>query len=141
MAKEQKELQHAKAMNDEAVARIQAEAQTVTEKSAETWFETGKKIKFLDGKEYELKPVKLGHAHRLMQLLGSISIDIIILNFLDTGNPEADQKRIDNFFEALQLALSHYPEITKEYLDENCDVEIAKQILEYTIGLNRLVKN
>lgn len=139
--KEKLEQANSAAVNAEAVERIKQEALAAeTQKSEDAWFEHGLSVTFLDGKQYELKPIKLGNAQRLMRLLGTISIDVIILNFLDTGNPTEDEKRISDFFEAMQLTLSHYPEITREYLDEQCDIAIAKQVLEGAIGLNRIIK-
>jgi hypothetical protein len=138
MTKEELEKVHAQGMNDEAIARIKAEA--VTAKSEDVWFPTGKKITLLDGKEYMMKPSKLGQGRRLMKLLGNISLDSLIINFIETGNEEADKQRVDNFYEALQIALYSYPEITREYLDEYCDFSHVREILDYIIEANNLKK-
>jgi hypothetical protein len=138
MEQEEAELQHSEEMNAAAVERIKQEAEALV--SADVWFETENYIELLDGKKYALRPAKLRQAKRLMELLGTVSLDIIILNFLDTGNATDDTKRANDFFEALGIAFSNYPHVTREYLDEHCDLEMAKKILDFMIGLNGLKK-
>jgi hypothetical protein len=38
------------------------------------------------------------------------------------------------------LAFTRYPEVTREYIEENIDVVKAKKIIEILIGLNSLKK-
>ncbi len=136
--RERLEKEHSAKMNSEAVERIKKEAMTEEESQRieDVWFEQENSIKLLDNKIYKLHPARLKDAKRLMTLLGSVSMDVVILNFVDTGNPEADTNRINNFFEALTIVTG----LSKEYLDEYCDLEIARKILEYSIGLNGLKK-
>lgn len=141
--KEQLELENAQAMNDEAIERIKNEAEETsrsTEESEDIWFENGRKIKLLDGKEYWIKPSKLGVGRRLMKLLGTISLDSVLINFLETGNEQADSERVNNLYEVLRTALYEYPHITNEYLDEHCDFAMVSQILNYIIEVNSLKK-
>lgn len=141
--KEELEKENAQAMNDAAVEQIKKDAEQSsrsTEESEDIWFENGRKIKLLDGKEYWIKPSKLGAGRKLMKLLGTISIDSVLINFIETGNAEEDDKRVNNLYEVLRTALYDYPEITNEYLDEYCDFAMVSQIINYIIEVNSLKK-
>jgi hypothetical protein len=140
--KEQLEKEHSEKMNQEAVDKIKKDVMTQEESQRidEVWFGKENEIKLLDGKVYQLSAAKLKDAKRLMTLLGSVSVDVVILNFIDTGNVEADTQRVDDFFEALSIVMSRYPNVDRAYLDEHCDLELARKILEFSIGLNGLKK-
>jgi hypothetical protein len=141
LTKEELERQHAQEMNAAAIEKIKAEvANDVNNKSEATWFEYGKVIKLLDGKEYALRPAKLKHGKRLMFLLSNISVDNVLINFINTGDAEADAQRIQYLYEALKIAFHNYPEVTEEYLDEYCDFAIVHDILEALIDMNGLKK-
>lgn len=136
------EKEHSKKMNEAAVERIKKEAFT-TEQAEEierAWFEQEEEITLNDGKTYKIPPCSLKNAMKLMKLLKTINIDVIILNYVPTGNPELDEKRASDLAEVLMLAFTRYPEVTREYIEENIDVVKAKKIIEILIGLNSLKK-
>ncbi|WP_432776019.1 hypothetical protein AAFJ72_03170 [Brevibacillus gelatini] len=130
--KEELEKRHAEQMNKEAVElrKKQAEAETVER----IFFEDDAQIMLRDGKTYRIPPVSLKDARILMNKLGTIHIDAIILNFLPYEN------KADDLFSILLLGFRNYPEVTREYLDEHCDVDTAKKLIEILIGLNGLKK-
>lgn len=73
-----------------------------------------------------------------MQLLKTINIDAIILNFSPTGE---DEQKENDLFEALQIAFCNYPEVDREYLENYVDIVTASKIIEILIGLNGLKKS
>nr|WP_202890561.1 hypothetical protein [Brevibacillus brevis] len=119
-------------MNQEAVERIkkQQEADLVEA----IFFEDDSEIMLRDGKTYRIPPVTLKDARILMKKLGTVHIDAIILNFLPYENKEED------LFDILLLGFRNYPTVTREYLDEHCDLETAKKLINILIGLNGLKK-
>ncbi|WP_429845196.1 hypothetical protein [Brevibacillus sp. FIR094] len=129
---EELEKKHAEMMNQEAVERIkkQQEADLVEA----VFFEDDSEIMLRDGKTYRIPPVTLKDARILMKKLGTVHIDAIILNFLPYENKEED------LFDILLLGFRNYPSVTREYLDEHCDLETAKKLINILIGLNGLKK-
>jgi len=146
MTKEQMEYEVAKKLNQEAIERIKQEAnqESVQDNNSLTseaiFFEDDVEIMLRDGKRYKIPPCSLKDARRLMNLLKEINIDLIMVNFLPTGDEEEDEKRINNLYEVLLIAFKNYPQITKEYLEEYVDIGLAKKIIEILIGLNGLKK-
>jgi len=104
-------------------------------------FEDDAEIKLRDGKTYKIPPSGLKVARRLMQLLKTVNIDAIILNFMSSDNEEEDKQKEKDLYEILLVAFKAYPEITQEYLEEYVDIEIASKIVEILIGLNGLKKS
>lgn len=102
------------------------------------FFEDDESIRLRDGKTYKIPPANLKNARRLMQLLKTVNIDAIILNF--SPNDEDEQKEND-LYEVLQIAFSAYPEIDREYLENYVDIVTASEIIEILIGLNGLKKS
>jgi hypothetical protein len=102
------------------------------------FFEDDESITLRDGKTYKIPPSNLKNARRLMQLLKTVNIDAIILNF--SPNDEDTQKEND-LFEVLQIAFSNYPEVDREYLENYVDIITASEIIEILIGLNGLKKS
>ena len=146
MTKEQMEYEVAKKLNQEAIERIKQEAnqESVQDNNSLTseaiFFEDDVEIMLRDGKRYKIPPCSLKDARRLMNLLKEINIDLIMVNFLPTGDEEEDEKRIGNLYEVLLIAFKNYPHVTKEYLEEYVDIGLAKKIIEILIGLNGLKK-
>lgn len=142
MTKEEKELEVAKILNQQAVERIKQEAKASLEvaQSEAIFFEDDVEIMLRDGKKYRIPPCTLKDARRLMNLLKEIQPDLIIANFLPTGDEEEDNKRIDSLYEVLLIAFKKYPHVTREYLEEYVDIGLAKKIIEILIGLNGLKK-
>jgi hypothetical protein len=140
--KERAEREHSEKMNKEAVERIKHEALTPQEAARieSVFFEDDAEISLRDNKKYKIPPASLRDARRLMQLLKTVNVDAIILNFVPTGNEELDKKREDSLFEILLLAFKNYPEIDRDYLDRFVDLEIARKLIEILIGLNGLKK-
>lgn len=103
------------------------------------FFEDDAEIKLRDGKVYKIPPATLKDARKLMEKLKTVNVDIIILNFISTDDNNATQREND-LFDILMIAFKNYPEITKEYIEEYVDVELAKKIIEIMIGLNDIKK-
>ncbi len=102
------------------------------------FFEDDESVKLRDGKTYKIPPSNLKNARRLMQLLKTVNIDAIILNFSPTGE---DEQKENDLFEALLIAFSNYPEVDREYLENYVDIITASKIIEILIGLNGLKKS
>lgn len=142
MNKEVLERAHAEEMNRQAVERIKKE--TLTREEAErvegVIFEDDERITLRDGKEYVVPPCNLKDARRLMKLVRTVNIDAIILNFVPTDDEELDKKRENDLFDILLMAFKLYPHVDRDYLDEYCDLNTARRIIEILIGLNGLKK-
>jgi len=102
------------------------------------FFEDDVEIRLRDGKVYKIPPATLKDARKLMEKLKTVNVDIIILNFIQTDDDST--RREDDLFDILMMAFKNYPEVTKEYIEEYVDVEIAKKIIEIMIGLNDIKK-
>ena len=136
-------------MNDEAVARIKAEAQeeqakapemTPSELSEAIFFEDDEKITLRDGKEYRIAPCSLRDARKLMNYLKTVNVDAIVLNFAPTGDDAMDSQREDDLMNILAIAFKHYPHVNKEYIEEYVDLDIARRLIDIMLGLNGLKK-
>jgi len=140
--KEVLEREHAEQMNKEAVERIKKEflSKEEAERIESIFFEDDAEIRLRDGKRYKIPPCTLKNARRLMQLLKTVNIDVIMLNFVPTGDEALDERRINELYEILEMAFVNYKEVTREYIEEYVDVELAKKIIEILIGLNGLKK-
>ncbi|GED68080.1 hypothetical protein BRE01_17820 [Brevibacillus reuszeri] len=123
---------HAEQMNTEAVNRIKKQSEA--EEVEGIFFEDDAKITLRDGKTYCIPPASLKDARILMKKLGTVHLDAIILNFLPSDNAEND------LFDILLLGFRNYPSITRDYLDEYCDLETARKLINILIGLNGLKK-
>lgn len=136
------EKEHSAQMNQEAVERIKKEV--ITQEEADrveaVFFEDDAQIKLRDGKTYRIPPCKLKKARRLMQLLKTVNVDVVMLNFIPTGNDTEDEQREKDLYEILEMAFEYYPEVTREYIEDNVDVELANKIITILIGLNSLKK-
>lgn len=142
MNKEALERAHAEEMNRQAVEKIKQEV--LTKEEAEriegVVFEDDERIKLRDGREYIVPPCNLKDARRLMKLVKTVNIDAIILNFVPTEDEGYDKQREDDLFDILLMAFKLYPHVDKDYLDEYCDLNTARKIIEVLIGLNGLKK-
>jgi hypothetical protein len=107
-------------------------------RTASIFFEDDAEIKLRDGKVYKIPPATLKDARKLMEKLKTVNVDIIILNFIQTDDDST--QRENDLFDILMIAFKNYPEVTKEYIEEYVDVEIAKRIIEIMIGLNDIKK-
>lgn len=136
------EREHSKKMNDEAVDRIKKEAltQEQADKIESAFFEDYATFKLRDGKEYKVPPCSLRNARRLMQLLKSVNVDVILMNFLPTGDEEVDKQREDGLIEILSMAFVDYPEVDRDFIEDNIDLSTAKAIIDVLIGINSLKK-
>lgn len=147
MDKEVMEREHSQSMNDEAVDRIKAEMEEdvkvdagESERLAKIFFEDAEEITLRDGKTYSIPPCTLKDARKLMNSLRTINVDMIILNFLPTGDDEEDEKRMNKLYDILLIGFVGYPEVTRDYIDRYVDVNIAKKIIEILIGINNIKK-
>jgi hypothetical protein len=104
-------------------------------------FEDDEEIKLRDGKTYKIPPSGLKDARKLMQLLKTVNIDAIILNFMPSEDEKKDKQREKDLYEILIIAFKAYPEINEKYLEEYVDIDIASKIIEILIGLNGLKKS
>lgn len=110
------------------------------DKSAAIFFEDDEEVRLRDGKVYHIPPLTLKNARKFIAHLKVINVDVMLMNFLPTGDDENDQDRIDRLFDVLLMAFANYPEVTRDYLDEYVDLEIARRVVEIMIGLNGLKK-
>jgi len=145
--KESLEREHAEKMNLETVERMKEEAKSPSkveklppDQVASIFFEDDKEIMLRDGNVYKLTPCTLKKARRLMSLLKSVNIDVVMLNYLPSEDPDEDKRKQEELMEILMLAFSGYPEVTSGYLEEYVDFVSAKKIIEIVIGLNGIVK-
>lgn len=141
--KTQLEKEHSEQMNEAAIERIKEEAakdELTTEKKEEVFFEDTHPIRLRDGKIYQIPPLTLKNARQLMKKLKTVNVDVIILNFLPTGDEVKDAERESDLYDILEMAFAHYPEIDRDYIDENMDLEQARETIDILIGLNQLKK-
>ena len=134
MTKEQLELQHSQEMNEKAIERIRQ--QNEEQRTASVFFEDDEKIMLRNGQTYNVSPCTLKEARKLMNLLKTVNIEAIILNFV----PDEESTNEKDLFDILLMAFKNYPEIDKEFVDANVDLNTAKKIIETLIGLNGLKK-
>lgn len=137
------EKEHSAKMNAEKVERIKREYE-ITQEEADRleaiFFEYDEEITLRDGKVYKIPPCSLKKAKRLMNLLKSINVDVVIMNFIPTGNTKEDEQREKDLYEILMMGFVNYPEVTIEYLEEYVDLITAKKIFNILIGLNGIKK-
>jgi hypothetical protein len=103
------------------------------------FFEDDAEIKLRDGKVYKIPPATLKDARIMMSKLKTVNVDFIIINFI-SGEDGEGNSREEDLFDILKIAFKNYPEVTKEYIEEYVDVDLAKKIIEIIIGLNGLKK-
>lgn len=116
------------------------EALREEERTARVIFEEDEEITLRDGKKYKIPPCNFKDARKLMQLLKTVNVDAIIMNFLPTGEETVDEERIKGLREIMRLALRDYPELTDDYIDEYIDIRTAREIIYILIDLNGLKK-
>lgn len=134
------EKQHSEQMNEEAVARIKAEAEAESKRVEAVFFEDDETITLRDGKPYKIAPANLKNARKLMTLFKSVNVDVIILNFAPTGDDEKDKAREEELYEVLEIAFKPY-NLDRDYMDEYVDVDIARKVIEILIGINGIKKS
>lgn len=138
MDKAQAEAQHSQQMNQEALDRIKREAEM--EFAEKAVFEDEEIITLRDGKKYAVPPLTLKNARILMKKLRTVQTDVIILNFIPSGDDEKDAEREQDLYDILLMAFTKYPEVTREYIDEKVDLVTARKIIDTLIGLNAIKK-
>ncbi|MGA4519198.1 hypothetical protein ACPA0F_18230 [Solibacillus silvestris] len=141
--KEQLEKEHSSKMNEDAIKRIQEEAQKeepTVNVSEEVFFEDTHPVRLRDGKTYQIPPLTLKNARMLMQKLRTVNVDVIILNFLPTGDVVKDAERENDLYDILEMAFVNYPEVDRDYIDAYMDLEQARETIDVLIGLNQLKK-
>jgi hypothetical protein len=135
--------EESKKATENSIDRIKDEVKPKTKEenfvSEETWFEDGKKVKLLDGKTYSIFPVNLKKARRLLQILKTVNVDNVIINYLTTEDVELDDKRQEELYEIMEMAFSRY-NLDRDYLEENIDVVTATTIADIFLGLNGIKK-
>jgi hypothetical protein len=139
--KEQLEKEHSEQMNQEAIERIKQEAEAdipTKEQTAVIFFEDDAKLTLRNGKTYTVPPLMLGKARTLLEKLKTVNVDAIILNFLPTG--DGDGQRQEDLYDILLLAFVGYPEVDRDFLDANMDLETARKTIDILIGLNHIKK-
>jgi len=108
------------------------------ERVAKVFFEDDEEIKLRDGKTYRIHPCTLKDARRLMNLLNTVHIDAIILNFLPREDGKSSE---EDLYDILLIAFKEYPHVDRDYIDEYVDLETARKIIEIMIGLNGIKKS
>jgi uncharacterized protein (DUF2344 family) len=129
--------------NEAAVDRIKNEVKPKTKEenyqSEQNWFEDGQEVRLLDGKKYNITPINLKKARRLMQILKTVNVDIAIMNYMPTENEELDNKRQEELLEMIEIAFGKY-NLGRDYLEENIDVVTAAKIADILLGINGIKK-
>lgn len=115
-------------------------SQEEAERIEKAIFEDDEVIKLRDGKEYRIPPCSFKDARKLMKLLRTVNIDVIILNFIPTGNEVEDDKRINDLYQIMEIAFRAYPHVTRQYIEDYVDLKIARQLIEILIDLNGIKK-
>ncbi len=133
VTKEQLEMEHSQKMNEEAVNRIKGQQEE--ERTAAIFFEDDAQVTLRNGSTYNISPCTLKEARRLMNLLKTVNIDAIILNFI----PD-DETNENDLFDILLMGFKNYKEVDREFIDNYVDLTTAKKIIEALIGLNGLKK-
>lgn len=141
---EEQARQLAEQLNQEATERIKKESnEKVSLEDAKRkeaiFFEDAEKVRLRDGNEYMIPPLKLKNARKVMKLIGTISSEVIIVNFLPTGDDVEDEKRIETLYEILKICLEGHA-INDEFIEEYIDLRTASKIIEYAINVNGLKK-
>jgi hypothetical protein len=103
-------------------------------------FDDDEKIRLRDGKIYSIIPISAKDARKFMKLLSLIHQDLIVANFMPTGDLVSDTQREAAFTDIMGLAFKHYPEHDMDYWMEYVDVVTAKDIIEIMVGLNGIKK-
>ncbi len=126
-------MEHSQKMNEEAVNRIKGQQEE--ERTAAIFFEDDAQVTLRNGSTYNISPCTLKEARRLMNLLKTVNIDAIILNFI----PD-DETNENDLFDILLMGFKNYKEVDREFIDNYVDLTTAKKIIEALIGLNGLKK-
>lgn len=143
------EQEHSQKMNEEAVARIKAEQEEQSKQTVATaeivWFEDDDQVTLRDGSVRKIPPMPLGDARRFMNLVRTVNIDAIILNFAP-GSTVAEQ----DLYDILCLAFRGYPDMVTEdagklipnrdYMDRVIDIRLARKLIDTMLDLNALKK-
>lgn len=102
------------------------------------FMEEGEPITLRDGVTYIIPPLLLKDARKLMRKLETIDIDYIITNFIEDENGETGEEAL---YEVLLMGFkANYPDMTKEELENICDLRQAKKLITIMIDLNGLKK-
>lgn len=123
-------------------APVEQENKAITQEEAvqieRVFFEDDEKIKLRDGRVYNIPPLGLKDAKRLMAMMNTINTTIILENLIED---EEGGDNYQNLMEVLLMAFKpYYPKMTVEYLENYVDLLIAKKIIDAMIGLNGLKK-
>lgn len=145
--KEELEAEMSTKLNDEAVARIKAEAEAQIA-SEKVWFEDDEKIQLRDGTMRTIPPLLFKDARTFMQKVKSVDINAIILNFAPGADRETD------LYDILAMAFKDHPEIVsveqqgedfvyipnRAYIDRNVDIRLARKIIDTMLDMNAMGK-
>lgn len=123
-------------------AVTEKEKNPLTQEEAEVcekvFFEEDDKVRLRDGKTYNIPPLGLMDARKLMNKLNTIDSGVIIANLI----PEDGDDRFDELLDVLLMAFKpYYNHMTVEHLGNYVDLETAKKIIDCMIGLNGLKKS
>lgn len=122
-----------KKQEDEEV--ISLEESNVREK---VFFEDDDYVSLRDGRVYQIPPLSLKEARKLMKSLNTIDTSVIIANLMAE---EGEEDNYDQLMDVLLMAFKPYhKDMTKEYLGDYIDLVTAKKIIDSMIGLNGLKK-
>lgn len=139
MSEEVKKEQEVKKAEQEEVVTPEQAAKIESD-----FFEDGETIEFYDRVNrqkltYIIPPLTLKDARVFMRLLKSIDIDFIIINFVPGEDDKTDKS--SELFEVLMLAFKYnYPDMTVDRLEEICNINKAKELINIMIGINGLKK-
>lgn len=148
--KEELEQQMSAQMNAETVERIKAEEEAKSREAAAfaevVWFEDDDQVTLRDGSVRKLPPLPLGDARRFMNLVRTVNIDAIILNFAPSSvGAEED------LYSILAMGFRSYPDMVtikedgtyepnRAYMDKVIDIRLARNVIDTMLDLNALKK-
>jgi len=132
-----------KIKNSSEVKEVVEITKEESERLASVFFEDDEEITLRDGKKYKIAPCTLAEARKLTQLIKTVNVDAIILNFIPEIDEDSGEEitREDDLLSILLMAFKNYPHIDKNYIDNYVDLELAREIIEIMLGINGIKKS
>lgn len=132
-----------KIKNSSEVKEVVEITKEESERLASVFFEDDEEITLRDGKKYKIAPCTLAEARKLTQLIKTVNVDAIILNFIPEIDEDSGEEitRENDLLNILLMAFKNYPHVDKNYIDNYVDLELAREIIEIMLGINGIKKS